>query len=383
MRILIPSYVEDIHARAVAMALEQKGHEPVLWFTADFPTRQTSSIRIAPGGESSWRASGSELDVDEHSPFDVVWFRRPTQPELPEDLHPGDRYLAQRACNSHHVALWELVSPDAFWVNPHQTRRRATIKPRQLIEAGRVGLSVPLTLCSNDPEDIRCFLAEHEGEIVYKPFSSAQWRTDDGSALVFTSAVGLEDLPEDDILRLSSGIFQRRVPKAHELRVLYLGGAFLTAKLRSQEHPDAELDWKLAFRDLGVEPAAPLPPEVAASCRALMERLGLVFGCFDFVVTPEGEYVFLEVNEMGQFLWLEEGNPELLVLDVFCEFLVHAGDGFDGRPADQPVRYGDIEDEALAQIEERRQVHVPKIFRQAADDTGRSPDGVARIATPV
>lgn len=382
MRILIPTYVEDIHARAVAVALEKKGHEPVLWFTADFPTRQTSSIRIAPGGESGWRVSGSQLDLDEDSPFDVVWFRRPTRPELPDDLHPGDRYLAQRACDSHHSALWELVAPDAFWVNPHHARGRASIKPRQLVEAGRAGLPVPLTLCSNDPDDIRRFLTEHEGEVVYKPFSSAQWRTEEGTALVFTTSVGVEDLPEDDILRLSSGIFQRRVPKAYELRVLYLGGGFLTAKLRSQEHPDAELDWKLAFRELGLEPGDPLPPEVADGCRKLMNRLGLVFGCFDFVVTPEGEHVFLEVNEMGQFLWLEETDPEVLTLDVFCEFLIH-GNGFDGRPADRPVRFGEIREEALAQIEEDRRVHVARIFRQAADDTGRSRDGVARIATPV
>jgi glutathione synthase/RimK-type ligase-like ATP-grasp enzyme len=31
----------------------------------------------------------------------------------------------------------------------------------------------------------------------------------------------------------------------------------------------------------------------------------LNFGCFDFIVTPEGEYVFLECNPNGQWLWIE------------------------------------------------------------------------------
>ena len=38
-----------------------------------------------------------------------------------------------------------------------------------------------------------------------------------------------------------------------------------------------------------------LPPDVEQACRRLMRNLGIVSGCFDFIVTPEGEHVFLEV----------------------------------------------------------------------------------------
>jgi hypothetical protein len=39
-------------------------------------------------------------------------------------------------------------------------------------------------------------------------------------------------------------------------------------------------------------------------------------------VTSTDEYIFLEVNEMGQFLWKELVLPELKLLDKFCEFLI-------------------------------------------------------------
>jgi hypothetical protein len=74
--------------------------------------------------------------------------------------------------------------------------------------------------------------------------------------------------------------------------------------------------------------ALELPEEVAARCREMMRRLGLVFGCFDFIVTPAGDYVFLEVNEMGQFLWLEESLPATPLLQTFCEFLVSQDPNF-------------------------------------------------------
>jgi len=40
--------------------------------------------------------------------------------------------------------------------------------------------------------------------------------------------------------------------------------------------------------------------------RVLMTGLGLVFGALDFIVTPEGEQVFLEVNPSGEWGMLEK-----------------------------------------------------------------------------
>lgn len=38
---------------------------------------------------------------------------------------------------------------------------------------------------------------------------------------------------------------------------------------------------------------------------ALARRLGLSYCALDLVVTPSGDYVFLEVNPSGQYGWLE------------------------------------------------------------------------------
>ncbi|SDP10272.1 hypothetical protein SAMN04487905_1022 [Actinopolyspora xinjiangensis] len=36
-----------------------------------------------------------------------------------------------------------------------------------------------------------------------------------------------------------------------------------------------------------------------------MRRFGLLYGALDFVITPEGRWVFLEINPGGQYGWLE------------------------------------------------------------------------------
>jgi glutathione synthase/RimK-type ligase-like ATP-grasp enzyme len=44
---------------------------------------------------------------------------------------------------------------------------------------------------------------------------------------------------------------------------------------------------------------------VAAKLLQFMEHFGLNYGAIDIIVTVDGRYVFLEVNPVGEFFWLE------------------------------------------------------------------------------
>lgn len=346
-RILIPTYPQDMHAFEVALALEDRGHEAVLWHGSDFPTLASASIEIR-GERLDWEIAGPDLDGG-RPPFDVVWHRRPTPPVLPEDLHPGDRPVAKRECQAFLEGLYHLAAPDAFWVNPLASFERAENKPVQLREAVRAGLTVPPTLMSNDPARIRRFLEEFQGRAVYKPFYPAQWDADDQMAVLLTSEITAEDLPEDELLRLTPGIFQARIDKAHELRVTVMGGHVVTARLPSQEVEEARLDWRAAGAKLRIEPDR-LPEDVERACLRLMRSLGITFGCFDFIVTPEGGHVFLEVNPAGQFLWVEEANPGIPLLAPFVDFLLSRDPGFRWRPAADALRHADYGPRALDRV---------------------------------
>jgi glutathione synthase/RimK-type ligase-like ATP-grasp enzyme len=275
-------------------------------------------------------------------------------------MHPGDRIIAERECLMFSKSMWQLVAPQAFWVNPLESRQRSNAKIVQLQEALKVGLKVPPTLCSNDPERIQAFLDRYEGQAIYKPFYPAEWIKEQGSALIFTAALGRADLPEDEVLRLTPGIFQKRIDKDHELRITCIGEHMVVAKLHSQEIPSARLDWRLAFDGLRIE-ASEIPRDVERACRALLDRLGIVFACLDMIVTPEGDYVFLEVNEMGQFLWLEEQNSDFPLLDMFCELLVQGRADFSWCRSNKNLHFVDFLDAAEEkQREVYSHIHVEK-----------------------
>ena len=53
-----------------------------------------------------------------------------------------------------------------------------------------------------------------------------------------------------------------------------------------------------------------------------MHSYGLTYGAIDLIVTPAGEYVFLENNPVGQFLFVEELVPELDMAGALATCLV-------------------------------------------------------------
>jgi hypothetical protein len=215
---------------------------------------------------------------------------------------------------------------------------------QQLRSAVRNGFQIPETLLSNDPAEIRRFLSARSGNAIYKAFFPFAWRSAESLAPVFCSPVSLADLPEDEVQAVAPGIYQARVEKAYELRITVIGRRVFAVKIHSQAIPSARQDWRAATEPVQLEPVT-LPKAATKCCFAIMKDLGIVFGCFDLVVTPAGDYVFLEVNEMGAFLWLEEQIPELALADAFCELLCGGG---TPRPK---VRLAELRDEAVRRMQ--------------------------------
>lgn len=89
-----------------------------------------------------------------------------------------------------------------------------------------------------------------------------------------------------------------------------------------------------------------------------MHKMGLVFGTLDFIVNENDEYIFLEVNEQGQFLWIEDLNPDLKMLDVFIHFLVDASKPYKWDPKNTQHTLEKYEQQMVNMMKENMQHHV-------------------------
>lgn len=354
--ILIVTNAADYHALVVSEALRRKGAPHSLWYAGDFPSLQRASAWFENGNEK-WAVEGPEISLSSSAKTSTVWLRRPGRPLMPEGLHPADISFAYRECHTFLGGLRRVAGSEAFWVNPPEGFARANFKIEQLRSALRSGLAIPETLMSNDPGQIRSFVKGKAGNVVYKAFFPYSWMSSDGLSTLFCSPVEESDLPEDSVLVATPGIFQSVMKKAYELRVTALGQRLFAVKINSQRIPSAVIDWRAATEPVPLEPYV-LPASLEHALLSVMKNLGIVFGCFDLVVTPEGDYIFLEVNEMGAFLWLEEELPELHLVDSFCEFLCQGREDFQVNSKRPRVTLAEVHDDAVRRMESSTSCHV-------------------------
>lgn len=291
---MIVAPTDDLHGRAVSAQLTALGVQSRGFDSAELG--RGAGITLAPGasGSAIVTTAGERIDLGS---VRSVWWRRPRRPE-PVWVGQADsgedvpRFVDGEW--EHTLDGMASVVP-AIWVNDPAAQRRAGRKVHQLQLAADIGLRAPKTLISNSEADVREFLAR-VGPAIYKRIGSAP------HPLAATMAVTEADLHRLPSLTSCPAIFQERIDARMDLRVTIIGAQVFSAEIYSQQGT-SPLDWRF---DHGVPFAIHrLDSTVAAQLQVLMRRLGLVYGAIDLRLTPEGEYVFLEVNPAGQFLFVE------------------------------------------------------------------------------
>ena len=323
--VLIISFPQDWHARAIAWAIREKGHDVVEWYWSNFPTRTAISLRVFDGKDDSMSVvdliDGPLVDVT--AAIDTIWIRRMRSPWFPDSMHPGDREVADRQCQcTLREVLAILDRPGVYWVNRPDTENAASLKLFQLRKAKEAGLTIPDTLVSNDPLEIRQFIRQCSGRAVFKFQETATWKRNDTGELFgcYTSLVALEDLPCDEILRMSTGIFQPLIQKDWELRVACFGNHLVGLRIDSQADERACVDWRKGQLHIEMKPFE-LPEDLSVRIRRFLREIGLVSASLDFIKKPDGEFVFLEANPQGQFLFMED-RAGLPLLDIASDYLI-------------------------------------------------------------
>ena len=165
-------------------------------------------------------------------------------------------------------------------------------------------MSIPRTLITNDPGKALSFVAEvGENRVIYKAFTGTEqeWRE--------TRLLKTEEQALLDNVKFAPVIFQEYIDADIDLRITCLGEEIFAAAIYSQE-TSYKVDFRVDWSDTRVEPIE-LPDSVAELLKAFMKKIGLVYGAIDMRRTPDGDYVFLEVNPSGQWLFIEAktGQP--------------------------------------------------------------------------
>lgn len=294
--ILIISSADDVHAQAVLNELRSLGAADTrILNLSDFPTQMTLRMTMRNGAAPDFRLTFPDGAVVPMSAVKAVWWRRPQSFNPPAQItDPHVRHFAMSEAATAFQGMWQ--SSSALWVNNIVNDAAAAHKPWQLKLAHELGLTIPDTLITNDPQEARQFWRQYPGEVIYKAFSASAfaWRE--------TRILKPEEESLADSVQYAPVIFQRYVPAVFDLRITAVGGQLFASEAHSQQG-----EYKVDVRFNTHIPYKPhqLPAEIERKLLMLMTRLGLEYGAIDMRLTPAGQYVFLEINPAGQFLYVE------------------------------------------------------------------------------
>lgn len=332
MKVLIDTIPFDEHATAIRWLLEHRGHFVDFLFRSDFPASQSISLRAGKDGCEAWVPA---VLAGPLKGYDAGVIRRHRGPTISSSTSDIDRLFALRQARIVDASVNAFIDTGGWWVNPVEGTGTYGNKPLQLKCAVDVGLNMPETLISNDPAAILAFVKDAPGEVISKPLQPAAWNTARQTRLTFTAKITAALVAEHlESLALTPAIFQHYVAKAAEVRAVFMGRTCYAVEVASATSEEVT-DWRMCYTDgrgLRLRPMQ-LPAEVYDRSLAFMDRIGLVFGSFDFCVDHDGRYMFLEINPMGQFLWLEKEPSVPPLLSAFCDFLESGDPHFEAGSA--------------------------------------------------
>ncbi|WP_129841953.1 ATP-grasp ribosomal peptide maturase [Streptomyces sp. RFCAC02] len=312
--VLVVTAADDLTADMVLMELNRRDVPVMRFDPRDIGTTLTISARFGICSAPAARQVRTPSRTADLSRVRAVYWRRPQWPAFP-DLEPDDaRFAAAHVRYGLGGSLFASDSP--LWVNHPLRNAAADYKPAQLALAQRLGLAVPPTLVTNCPHEAREFITA-QGDVISKTLRWTPYTRNGVPVTGWADPVTADEI--DDSVRVAPHLFQARVDKAADLRVLIVGHRTFAVRIDSEL-----LDWRKDYSALTYT-VERLPHRVDKALHHYLESLGLVSGSFDLAVDRQGEHWWLELNPNGQWGWLET-ETGLPMSAAFADLLTQ-GDG--------------------------------------------------------
>ena len=241
-------------------------------------------------GNNGWSISDQDSIVDSESVYSI-YYRKPMLPDL-------------RTYDSQYLVLIQkdIISiingiADAFHgmvITKPSILRKAENKVFQMIYVDENGWNIPRTYIGNEEKIGDKFIRTMS---VIKPLTTGKTFGKNRWELYQTNI--FKGFKED--ISLTPIYLQYYVPKQYEARVTIIGREIYVVRIDTKN----KIDWRLDYPNHKYTMIT-CPEDIIKKCYQMMKDFDLIFGAFDFIVTPENEWVFLEVNPNGQWLWLEQ-----------------------------------------------------------------------------
>ncbi len=252
---------------------------------------------------------------------DVVWYRRGYLSVIPNALQ-----------NSVWIDYLKKEQIPVLQTNEYYTKHRVgsylselyNNKLLNLYWAKEVGLSIPNTCVTNNKVDLLHFV-EKDKKYITKSLVRGPSLEVDGYYYAGSGTVFLDiELANDTF---APSLVQEYIEKEVEIRTFFFEDYFFSMAIFSQNDSLTSVDYR-NYNKTKPNRNVPfdLPDKILEKVKAFAKKINCSTGSIDIILTPKGEFVFLEINLMGQYHWLSE-NCNYYIDKIIAEKLIEKANG--------------------------------------------------------
>lgn len=304
--IILTHSADNISVETVGRAVKDAGGDVIRLNVDHYPLHSRLS--------SIYRNGQQEIFLEDengaiHTLHDAagIWYRRSHNLGKGLDTIIDKEYLPATLLESKRTLFGMIEALDIFQMERYSVYRRLDSKEEQLRIAAACGLSIPATCISNDAAAIRRFIQLQDAPVITKMQSAFAIYREGEEHVVFTNNIDESHLEELENVQYCPMVFQEKIEKQLELRINIVGHAIFAFSIDSTVTERSATDWrKDGAALLNSWQPYKLPQDIQQKLLAFMDIYGLNYGAIDLILTPGGQYYFLEVNAAGEYFWLDK-----------------------------------------------------------------------------
>lgn len=312
--ILVLGTAEDRHAAAIYNKIVARGNRVAYFDSRLYPKDITVTFdgAVPMSGTIRYRDGQSSIDL---SLVNAVYCRHG------DDLSAshGADYQDQVEIRETESSLGSLFRGlECHWINPIDSISNARYRIHQLQKIRTQGIRVPEVIVSNDFRRVQAFFSMTEERLLYRPsgWNDSTWNV----GQIDDIGRHISDLPGTPVE------YQENI-QGDEVRAFVIGDSVFAGVVESSDEEYASAIGTDHIR------AIELPQEAKRTCIRAAATLDLMFCSIDLRITPEGEFVVIDVDANPKFMHFEQ-TTRLPISDRLVELLIaYDVDAFDQRVA--------------------------------------------------
>ncbi|VXB10445.1 Grasp-with-spasm system ATP-grasp peptide maturase [Flavobacterium sp. 9AF] len=263
----------------------------------DFLDLQEIKIEIA-NDKFNFRLNNLDYNYN-----DSYWYRRGII-----NIPNTNGFIQESIENNNSKPILDFLNSKSNKIQINKFQDNYLGKLKQLEVCKLIELNFPETLITTNFSDLQKFVELHNLVItkpIENPFSNHIINNKDVCFFTPSQLITNEILNKITTKRFEPSLFQKYIEKKFEIRSFYINGIFKSMAIFSQQNEKTKIDYRDYDRERPnrVVPFN-LPTEIENKLTLLMKKLNLNCGSFDLIYTLDNQYVFLEVNPIGQFQWV-------------------------------------------------------------------------------